>query len=644
MATLVAPPALADSAVGLLHQLIARLEQMLGSHKSRVASAAELARTSTALQQLQHWLPSSHDLQLALVKLHKLLPALLQPQAPATTVRLLAAVYQIQQSLLGSVPVELTAFRASARVTAQAPLGQLWSWQQAAANTETADFMQPLLAALLQQLVAVARRPAPAAREIADSLWSLHALLEFGHREPPVAMASELLQALSMVILHPGLFSYQQQVHCWQQLWQLLQQQQAPQSPELACHDLELLQTVQLELGRYRRQLLMFLQQAEAAPAPVLLSYPLLLLHYRLPWLLLAAGQRSLSWLCQLWHQCLMVHWYHRVPVGRRLLRMWHDFAAALDLSQWPGSSARQITRGHLQLLQQWPASPARLVDRVAFQGVCEGEQNEEAIPLAGIPERLSRAFVMLSEQVVPEWFADSHSYAQHAPALTTELLLLEQGAAAVKLPVIERFCSLLLALHQQAATQPPPAGLLWRAHLHLRDLLDEAAAWQEAVPDKPLADSIRQWLQTAAPPLPPTMPATAALAGMLARLHDFVNLLAGFVEQPLRFNVELASALPEPQLPLCEETLIALLRFVVLEQVQSRAQRRQALKPLATTLVVKLAHSEAGITVVITETGVETAPDAPTLKRLRHKLPDAVQQLECRTQPGRGRSFHLVI
>jgi hypothetical protein len=82
----------------------------------------------------------------------------------------------------------------------------------------------------------------------------------------------------------------------------------------------------------------------------------------------------------------------------------------------------------------------------------------------------------------------------------------------------------------------------------------------------------------------------------------------------------------------------------VVLEQVQSMPQRRQALKPVATTLALKLESTEEGIAVEITEAGVEAAPDVRTLKRLRHKLPAAVQRLYCRTRPGRGRSFRFVI
>ncbi len=652
LAPVAAEPALIHSVATSLQQLVVGLERVLKVRKPRAGAAAELARVGSTLQQLQQWLPQGHGLQLQLVKLHKLLPALLQPQAPAATVRLLAAVYELQRSLQLVEPVDLAGYKSSAAVTALVSLTQLWHWQQSVANTKADALVQPLLSSLLQQLVAVARKSAPAATEIGKLLLQMQTLLEFGDNAEQQSAFGELAQALSLAIMQPYLFNDDERIVCWRSLWRMSQRQHEPaaEQPAPVCHDLELLQVMQLELGRYRWQWQMFLQQVDARPAaePVFLTYPLMLLHYRLPWMLAAAQQRGFAQLCQLWYQCLMVHWQHRLPLDKDLLLLWRELMAVLDLSQWFALSPTQTSRWHLQMLLLWPSPPTQPVEQVAFHGVREGGDEDEAIPLAGIPERMSRSFGILTEQVKREWFADAGVYALHAKALTTELHLLEQGAAAIKLPVIENFCSLLLALHQKARNVMPPqqfpAELLLRGHQHLRDLLDEVSAWQQSVPDMQLMNAIKQWLLASARPLSQAATAADPTTAMLERLHDFVALLASFVEQPLHFSVELTKALPASQLSLCEAALIALLRFMVLEQINNMPLRRQALKPLAATLVLKLEAVEDGIAVEITEAGVETAPDAQTLKRLRHKLPDTVQRLYCSTQPRRGRSFRFII
>jgi len=641
-----AEPALLQRVAELLRQLVAGIEKVKQAHKPS-ALTAELALASTGLHQLQQWLPPNHALHKQLVKLHKLLPALLQPQEPLATVRLLAAVYLLQQRLLFAVPVELAAYRSHASAAAVVPLSQLWRWQQDTADNDTAAMIQPLLWSLLHQLVQVARTPVLAVADVGILLLRMQALLEFGATAEESCAFSELAQAVSLALLRTCLPSQAEQVHCWQALWNFVQQRHNPAACAAVCHDLELLQTAQLELGRYRQQLHMFLQLARSRPAmPALLSYPVLLLHYRLPWILAAVGQHSLAQLCQLWCQCLLVHWQHRMPVSAGLQTLWSCIPAVLDLSQWPRLSAGQICRWHLQLLQAWPVLPARPVEQVVFVGVREGE--DESVPLAGIPERLAREFGLLTEQVTAEWFADATSYAPHAAALTAQLLLLEQGAAALKILAIESFCSQLLALHQKVRSAPLeqsfPADLLWRAHQHLRDMLDEITAWQEPVPDAEIGTAIKQWLQSVPELQQLPLPLADPAAAMLARVQSFVDSFARSVEQPLRFSVELCQALPESQLLLCEEALIALLRFLVLEQVQNQPQRRQALKPVAATLLLKLESTEDGIAVEITEAGVEMPPDTKTLKRLRHKLPEAVQRLYCRTVPGRGRSFRFVI
>ncbi len=512
---------------------------------------------------------------------------------------------------------------------------------------EPAVLIQPLLVSLMQQLVAVASRPMPAPQQIGELLQLMQAVLEFGSTAEQQRGFSELVPVLIVAVMQPHLSNRNQQVQSWRALWQFVQQRQLSTVCNAECHDLELLQALQRDLDRYHWQLQLFLQGAalKTASAPVLVCWPVLLLHYQLPWILAAVEQHSLARLCQLWYQSLMVHWQHRLSIAKGLLALLRQLAVVLDLSQWAGLSACLLCRWQLQLLQQWPNAPTHQLDRVALAGVREGD--DEPVPLAGIPELLSRSFAMLTEQVTAAWFADAAVYQLHAATLLAELQLLEQAAAAIKLSAIESFCSLLLALHQQAWCALPeqfPGELLWQCHQHLRDLLDEAAAWQQSVPDLQLLAVIREWLLHAPRPLPPPAQAAHPATAMLERVQFFVETLARSVEQPLRFSVELANNLPLSPLAACEEALIALLRFVVLEQVQNLPQRRQALKPVATSLLLKLEAVEDSIAVAIVEAGIETPPDAKTLRRLRHKLPETVQRLYCRTLAGRGRSFHFVI
>lgn len=629
----------------MLAQLMQQLTDLLRGRGSRARLAGELALGCTQLGQLAQFLPADHAVRQQVSHLHKLLPALMQPQDAAVQIRLLVPLWRLLQALPSAEPDLAPWRRANAlRPAAVALLATWWSSRQP-------QIAAPLVTALhdvLLQLVILVRsgRPAPASVAALLRRWQL--LQQFCPNDQHRQHSTELLQRLTVLLLVPAATTANDAGQCWLGLWRFAQQQMLPSDDTGACDDLALLQAAQTDLARHRCQLQPFLQLAAAQPGSVLLPQPLLMLHYRLPWLLQAVGQPGLSRLAHLWQRCLLLHWQLRRALTPELLALLAALSALLDLSQWRSLTAGQITDAMLQLLQEWPS-----VQKHGVASVPLLIGNAAApVPLVGVPELLAQSFAVLN-RAEASWFGSAAEFARHADALTAELKLLEQGAAAVKVQAVERFCSLLLALQHKAsqslADRDFPAQLLWRGHCHLLELLDEAAAWQDPQADTHLLAALQAWQQQDVhEPLPP-WPDSAATAGMTAnelaqRLSLFVDKLAQTLEHPLRFSMSIAPTLPAALLPLCESSLQPLLRFLVLEQVQETGVRRQAHRPLATSLHLRLDTCDDGVTVELREDGCERAPDHQALKRLRHKLLPSVQRLLWRTLAGSGRSLYCVI
>lgn len=630
-------PALAAT----LQQLMEALVGLLQQRSSRARLAGELALCSTRLWQLAQFLPASHPTRQQVSHLQKLLPALMQPQESAVQLRLLVPLWRLQQTLPAALP-ELAPWRGIA-VARPAALTLLTAWWRS----------QPLvpswpLQEVARQLALSARAGPLLPAAVALLLHRWQALLQFERDELQCQQSAVLLQRMAVVLLLPDIAGEDEARQCWQQLWMLAQQQPLPADDTIACDDLPLLQAVQTDLARHRCLLLPFLQQATTQQDAALLPPHIMMLHYRLPWLLHAAGQHGFARLAHLWQRCLLQHWQLRQPLAPALLAQLASLLDLLDLAAWRSLSPLRIANAMLALLREWPAPTVMAVASVSLS-----IGNAAApVPLTGVPELLARSFATLN-QVDEHWFGNAAAFAQHAPVLAAELQLLEQGAAAVKVQAVERFCSLLLVLQHKAGQlrgdDDFPAQLLWRGHCHLLELLDEAAAWHYPQLDVALVDELQRWHQQGVhEPLPP-WPRDGAPAGMTPeqlaqRLSLFVDKLAQTLEHPLRFSIAVAPALPAALLPLCETALQPLLRFLVVEQVQETSLRRQAHQPVATSLHLRLDPADDGVAVELREDGCARAPDHQALKRLRHKLPATVQRLLWRTPAGGGRSLYCVI
>lgn len=628
-----------------LEQLLLQLTDLLRARGSRARLAAELALCSSRLAQLAQFLPAAHTVRQQVSHVDKLLPALLQPQETAVQIRLLVPLWRLLQILPAGLP-DLAPWRraAAARPAAIALMASWWRSQQLLAAAPFSAALHDLM----RQLATVVRSGAPEPAAIAVVLRRWQVLQTFGGDSRQLQHSADLLQRITLVLLMPAVTTAADAGQCWLQLWRLTQQQKLPAGDTSSCDDLALLQAVQTDLNRHRCQLQPFLQQAVAQPDTVLLPQPLVMLHYRLPWLLQAAGQYGLARLAHLWQRGVLLHWQLRRPLTPSLIALLAGLSALLDMSQWRTLAAMQITDVMLQLLQQWPSPQPH---GVASVPLCIGKA-PASIPLAGVPDLLAQSFVVLN-RADETWFISGAAFACHAAAIAAELQLLEQGAAAVKVQAVERFCSLLLAL-QHKASQPMqqrdfPAQLLWRGHCHLLELLDEAAAWQDPQVDPQLMAELQTWQQRGVhEPLPPWSepgaPAGMTLDELAQRLSLFVDKLAETLEHPLRFSMSIAPALPSTLLPLCDTCLQPLLRFLVLEQLQETTLRRQAHRPLAISLHLRLDVGDDGVMVELREDGCERAPDHQALKRLRHKLPPSVQRLLWRTLAGSGRSLYCVI
>lgn len=630
-------PALATT----MQQLMQALTDLLRRRGSRAHLADELALCSSRLWQLAQFLPVGHTVRQQVSHLHKLLPALMQPQENAVQLRLLVPLWHLQQTLPTALP-DLAPWRKSGHFPPAAQ-GLLAAWWRSQSMTAASPWQD-----VARQLAEAARsgRLQPAAVCLLLRRWL--ALQQFVGNEAQRDCSSELLQRMALVLLMPHVVGATEVRRCWQWLWSYTQQQALAVDAPAGCDDLALLQAVQTDLARYRCQLLPFLQQAHTQPDTALLSQSVLMLHYRLPWVLHAAGQHGLARLAHLWQRCLLQHWQLRQALAPALLEQLNTLLQTLDLANWRSVSPLQIASAMLHLLQVWPtANPAAVASVPLSMG-----NTAAAVPLAGVPDLLAQSFTLLN-RVNQSWFSSAAAFAAQAPLLAAELHLLEQGAAAVKVHAVERFASLLLVLQHKAcqlrSAQEFPALLLWRSHCHLLELLDEAAAWQDPQLDNALVAELQAWQQQGVQePLPPwpyaSAPAAMTADDLTQRLTLFVAKLAQTLEHPLRFSMVIAPAVPAVLLPLCETSLQPLLRFLAVEQLQETQLRRQAHQPVATSLELRLDASDDGVAVELREEHCNRAPDHQALKRLRHKLPSTVQRLLWRTLAGSGRSMHCVI
>lgn len=641
-----------------MQQLVALVESHCRLQSRPVSAVNEIVMVGTAITQLTSWLPAEQELKPGLQKLARILPALLQTRDSASLMRLLQWLYALQQQLqpaAGLVAAALWLLQKPAGKAAPSIAAWLASWlrqqqREVVAGVVTTHGVYTTFAAsaqaqLLQQLISRWRSNDLTPPVLSTLLRQLRALLHFTADMEMQHDFDDVAAQLGVMFVHPPLGSDAAQLQCWETLFLLLQAQPRRRPQVSPCADIELLQAAQTDLSRYRPRLDHFLQQA-AANSTTLLSQDVMTLHYKLPWILAAAGQTALARLYHCWYQLLLLYWKYKAPLPAAALDLLTQTTATLNLQQWSTLTAAQTLDWQLRLLQLWPTVPATAVQQVALPPT-----TASLVELTAIPVLLSRSFDSLCN-CNAEWFVDVAALSPHHAALQEELLLLEKGAAAVRIHEVEIFCSQLLALHHKVGLQPQgfPGALLWRSHQHLLALLDEAAAWQPPQLDLTLIAEMKRWLQDRHGDYWPVMVREPALSplqsadALLQRLREFVDAVVLLIDQPLRFDATVVSPLSVAALPACELALKPLLLALILEQAHATDQRREALRPHATVIGVVLAETAEGIWIDVSDEGHDSISPQHTLKRLRARLPDCVVQLSSETTPGFGRRFRLLI
>jgi len=395
-----------------------------------------------------------------------------------------------------------------------------------------------------------------------------------------------------------------------------------------------------LELGYWQRSLAAALAGMDC---PSLCDSAVVLpLLYKPGWLLAAAGETGAAQLFRSAWQLLAQYWRRAQALPAPVRAVLAPLAAQTGAS-WLQLTPLRVEQWQDCLLQQWPAEEPQLA--VALPAGTGMQQ----LPLAAVPALLATSLRSLTA-ITPEWFNSATVQPAVLAALQADLVLLEQGAAALKVEALENWCALLRDCHACAGTIP--AALLGQAHAQLVVLLDQAAAWQEARPDPQLLQALQAALATArqlpaalaeaAPGLVPALERELERA-LERELQDYLQQLAVVLEKPTRLELSCAGPLPgEQQCRLLVAVLKPLLRFLLLDAASDVAARRAQRKTRITRLSVKVQGTAEGLALEAGDDCQVRLPDAASLRRLQRALPAEAGVLSCESSGVAGRSFKL--
>ena len=381
-------------------------------------------------------------------------------------------------------------------------------------------------------------------------------------------------------------------------------------------------------------------------------SQDLLTYFYKLQWVSLAVNLPQLSSLCGCFWQLLLQHWHHKLALGAATLQVLQTFCTRLESVQTPLENDVSWWPLQNRLLRLWPAleskdeMPILLLDKKSKNAIYP----DGLITLARVPQLLSGAFTALVN-ANRHWFVSYKNLAAHRIYLQQELLLLERGAAAMRLPALEQLCAFLLELHSalddHTDAETFPAELLWNTHQLLLNMLDQAAAWQDPELDMVLVSRLQSWLgQTLAcdkiqiqEPPPVLQPSWLQLSNELTRQ---VKILAAMMELPVRMVLAQPSMqLSVPTLQLLEQSLRPLLKFIMLDSTQDGNSRSAVHKPVINSINISVQAQHQALVVIVEQDSHEPPPPR-LLRTLQHKLPRAAGKLTCAVNTGTGRTFRI--
>ena len=406
------------------------------------------------------------------------------------------------------------------------------------------------------------------------------------------------------------------------------------------------------EVQLYQCYIQNFLLAVSPKSQTAAVSQDLLTWFYKLQWICLAVKCPQLSGLCGCFWQFLLQHWYHKLALGAATLQVLQTFCTRLESMQTPMENDVGWWQLQNRLLRLWPAleskdeMPILLLDKKSKNAIYP----DGLITLARVPQLLSGAFTALVN-ANRHWFVSYENLTAHRIYLQQELLLLERGAAAMRLPALEQLCTLLLELHSAlddyADAETFPAELLWSTHQLLLNMLDQAAAWQDPELDMVLVSRLQSWLgqtvscdkiQLQEPP-PLLQPSWLQLSNELTRQ---VKILAAMMELPVRMVLAQPSMqLSVPTLQLLEQSLRPLLKFIMLDSTQDGNSRSAVHKPVINSINISVQAQHQALVVIVEQDSHEPPPPR-LLKTLQHKLPRAAGKLTCAVNTGTGRTFRI--
>ncbi len=406
------------------------------------------------------------------------------------------------------------------------------------------------------------------------------------------------------------------------------------------------------EVQLYQCYIQNFLLAVSPKSQTAAVSQELLTWFYKLQWISLAVKCPQLSGLCGCFWQFLLQHWYHKLALGTATLQVLQTFCTRLENMQTPMENDVGWWQLQNRLLRLWPAleskdeMPILLLDKKSKNAIYP----DGLITLARVPQLLSGAFTALVN-ANRHWFVNYENLTAHRIYLQQELLLLERGAAAMRLPALEQLCTLLLELHSalddHADAETFPAELLWSTHQLLLNMLDQAAAWQDPELDMVLVSRLQSWLgqtvscdkiQLQEPP-PLLQPSWLQLSNELTRQ---VKILAAMMELPVRMVLAQPSMqLSVPTLQLLEQSLRPLLKFIMLDSTQDGNSRSAVHKPVTNSINISVQAQHQALVVIVEQDSHEPPPPR-LLKTLQHKLPRAAGKLTCAVNTGTGRTFRI--
>ncbi len=590
-------------------------------------------------------------------------------------------IVECEQRLLGLAGFLTEPCVDAERLAPMTPLARLFCWQHALELTtsEQAGFgvVSPLL---LPDMLAVLDRCTALCRAsdwsldyfcgtgLARSLWHLRGIARFGAD----ARVAQLFAELDDECLDMHLAGSRPQADLMQQwlarLFEVTHGGAAREQTPDAAPDLAFRSVYDQELAKYRRQLQTELHgelhdelhdgasgEAHSEPdAPVhKVSASLITLLYKLTWVFAAAGQRDWARFCHCAYRVALQFWRTRRPLTPAC------HAMLLNLAAEPGMPLLDtvLRQWRQQLLQDWPSWTGDTKRPIALR-----PEEGQVVALEAVPDLLSGSFTALvqagrltqlpSAQACRPFFQVLMQ--DLSSELLQELVLLEKGAAAMKVWPLEQLCTLLIAIYETRLREEIalPATLLQDAHRQLLRMLDQAAAWHEVRIDTHLVQSLETWLNAALK----ARSAARELSGSVelgadgeqtlrAHLLSCLGTLASVLERPVRLQLDAGTVrLDSSRLTRVLDCLRPLIKFMLLDQSIDASSRNAMHKPRVSTLTITLRATGATLIITAGEDSHEDVLAQPELQRLQRRLPKTAGPLLCESRAGRGRSFTFTL